>query len=214
MITTRQQLYLDTNTVILEGREGQKFRGYSMILKDWEKVTSLLPQSLKFLMLNEYVNIIYRGQFKDTVYGQFTQYVDLCELITMSANGKADAVQNCDLRMAKMAIVNYIGMLRRGNLMKIQCGTQITDRTGREFMAYSYKITDYNKAMELLGKVDIIHTAENCDTDETDESYNAMIEIAYLSLDEKVTREEIEQSMDIKFAKSVMNTYYDLSELL
>jgi hypothetical protein len=87
-------------------------------------------------------------------------------------------------------------------------GTSITDRTGREHKAFSYLLSEYDEAMNLLSQVDLLDSSSN-----TEESYSAMIEILYRALDRKITKEEIESFVDAEFARKVMRVYFDLPQM-
>jgi uncharacterized protein YnzC (UPF0291/DUF896 family) len=209
MYTTTKRDYELKNTILIKGRGDWKYRIHSMRIKDAPGVMSILPDILRFLMLNDVFDVLFCG-YQDRTYEANDQYDALCEIIAL-ATEKPDAFRGFDLQMAKVAVVNYIDMLRGDVKMQqtIQCGTKVIDREGNEFMAYSYKLTDYRRALDLLDKVNFISTAANFDT----KSYNAMIEIIYLALDGKVDVETIEKSIDAEFARKVLAVYYDVNGL-
>lgn len=210
MITSRQQEYYCHDTILIGDRQGYKHRLYPMLVKDWEIVTSLLPKVLNLLMLNDYSNFLFNGLYRESTYEADEQLRTLNELLPLCLNGETISSE-FDLVMAKAAVLYYIQMLGSGTQMEklVQCGTKVIDRNGNEFMAYSYKLSDYKRAMDLLGKIDFTNIAENCDT----VSYLAMTEIIYLALNEKVDIDVIENSIDAEFARKVLAVYYDVSQL-
>lgn len=200
----------ESNTILIKGRDDWKYRGHSMKLKERDRIAELLPKVLKFLMMENLANTVFYGAYNDIVYDANEQYEALCEILTLAIEN-TEAIKGFDLQMAKVAVINYIGMLRGDVKMQqtIHCGTKVIDRDGNEFMAYSYKLVDYKRAMDLLDKIDFTSTTANYDT----ESYLAMTEIIYLALNEKVDIDTIEKSIDAEFARKVLAVYYDVSQL-
>jgi DNA-binding protein YbaB len=90
---------------------------------------------------------------------------------------------------------------------KLEVGTIITDRNGKEFKAYSSLITEYKESLELLAKVDIVDISQNIDDTEAQE---ALLEIIYRALNKAVTKRKILKSLDAEFARKCIRVYYDL----
>jgi hypothetical protein len=196
----------------LINRYGNEYKVFPMMCKDGPGVAKLLPQSLNAVMLSNVASYIYNGAYDQVAFDIEDQFYSLCDLLaTYIAKTDIETIlANFDLEMAKAAVKNYIDIGGNCYMDKvIQCGTKVIDREGAEFTAYSYKLTDYPKAMELLGKIDFTSTAANYDP----VSYNAMIEIIYLALNEKVDIEVIEKSIDAEFARKVLAVYYDVTGL-
>lgn len=211
MITSRQQEYFDKNTIVIESRDGTKQRLHSMLVKDGGRVTAMLPKVLNLLMLNDHSEFLFNGSYRDSIYETDEQLKTLNELLPLCLNGE-NVASEFDIRMAKAAVLYYIQILG-GNYGMVKCGEKIIDRDGNEYMAYSFKLSDYDKAMELLQKVDTINTINNCNDGNASEAYKAMIEIIYMALDKNVTKQAIRKSMDAEFARKAIRIYYDLPQL-
>lgn len=171
--------------MIITDRSGKRHQIYSMLLKDARKTQLAMPLVSNILGFDTNEKIYNTEDELSALQGM----LEAC----------TDSLDSFDLEMAKAAIRNYMGA--DINMKELTIGTQIIDRDGKEFMAYSYKLSDYNKAMELLEQIDFTNFDIN--------SYDILIEIIYLALNEQVDKELINASMDAEFARKALAVYYD-----
>lgn len=179
-----------------------------MLFKDSKTMVILMNQVLCFLMIQEILPPKYRLD-DNKAYSLEQQYESLCKVLKMCVK-ESECINSFDLVMARLAIINYIGMGDGFNMDKITTGTVIIDRNGNEHMAYSYLLPEYNEALELLSKVDTISTSGNL---ETEESYEAMVEIIYRALNRTKSKEDISGFIDAEFARKAIRVYFDLLQV-
>lgn len=103
----------------------------------------------------------------------------------------------------------HLGLIERTENMidKLEIGTTITDRNGKEYKGYSYLWNERNEAMDLLMKIDTVNLGNNTD----EESAKALIEIVYRTFDRKVSKDEILESLDIELIRNCISCYYDIN---
>lgn len=177
----------------------------TMKFKDCKTLAILMNQVLGFLMIQDILPPQYRLDDNKT-YSLEQQYESLCKVLKMCVKD-SESINSFDLVMARLAVVNYIGMGDGFKMDKIVTGTAIIDRNGNEHMAYSYLLPEYNEALDLLSKVDTVSTVGNL---ETEESYEAMMEIVYRALNRAISKEDISNFIDAEFARKAIRVYFDL----
>lgn len=213
--------------MILIDRRGEEHRINPALIKDLPNLQTdiyIACQTFTLDNLKSYINQYeYKFDFKEN-----KEAID--KLLPYICNDTAVF----DLVMAKQALTWYLGLSQyydavpykaQGNngqysfifsiikgeinmIDKLEVGTNITDRNGKEFKAYSYLINEYFEAMELLTKVDTANISNNIGTD--DESFIALMEILYRTFDRKIPKEEILASLDAEFARNAIKVYYDI----
>lgn len=205
MLTSRQSAYLKTLPVITD-IHNNKHRLYYMLIKDRDIVRPLIEVVSDIIGITNYGNEIYTfDQQKEA----------MVKLLMLALNGKVDKQKIDDsftLEMAKKIIINYIGGNRD---MKIETGSVIVDRFGVEHKAHSVLFKDMDNVRELLPMIDSVVTINNTlnvdnDGNFNDTAYEALLSIIQLTLDDDLTREEIEGFLDAEIARKLIRVALDL----
>ena len=169
------------------------------------EVAKLMPKAINMLLLG---GTALDRMINYETYTLTEQREALQKLLNYATKERTN-VNTFDIRMAKLAIMKFMGMERMGiNMMEqYKTGSVIVDRNGNEHMVYSYLLSDFEKAMELLQRINAININENMmDKD----SEQAMLEIIYLALNCQEKREDIAKYLDVEFAIGAIRKYYDL----
>lgn len=148
----------------------------------------------------------------------------LVTLLSQVANVSTEEINNnFTLEMAKNAVSGYLGlngvtykiadnMNGVVYLDKIETGSILMDRYGKEHKAHSVMFKNMDRVRELLPKIDPIVTVNNIlDIDNgeyVDDAYESLIELLQMTLDE--TKEEIERYLDAEFARKAIRICLDL----
>lgn len=182
-----------------------KYRIGSMLLSDWKDME----------LVNEIFEI--NGLPNDKQYKTFIKIVSKAADISQK-----EVENNFTLEMAKQTILVYsaldtlVNKIKKmngvGKLNKIETGTVLVDRNGKEHKAHSVMFKDMKKLREILPKVDSITTITNIfnmeNNEYVDDAYMALIELLKMTVDE--TQEEIESYLDAEFAKKAIKVCLDL----
>lgn len=181
-----------------------KHQIYPMLLKDAREATKGITKVIDMLMLGGTMFERFRTVEEYTLIEQKEELQKLLKYATKEGTN----VDTFDIHMAKVAFINLIGFGRMDNSMKeVKSGTIVNDRNGNQHTAYSYLITDFVKAMELLQRIDTVNIINNCIDEDSKE---AMLDIVYLALDGREEREDIVKYLDSEFASQVIRIYFDL----
>lgn len=182
-----------------------KYQIGSMLLSDWKDME----------LLNKIFEI--NGLPNDKQYEAFIT------IISKAVDISREEIENFfTLEMAKRTILAYSALdsliykIKKMdgvvNLNKIETGTVLVDRNGKEHKAHSVMFKDMKKLREILPKVDSITTITNIfnmkNNEYVDDSYMALIELLKMTVDE--TQEEIESYLDAEFAKKAIKICLDL----
>ncbi|MCM0758513.1 hypothetical protein M7775_08005 [Sporomusa sphaeroides DSM 2875] len=188
----------------LSDRYNNELQVRPVMLMDIAEVAELVPKVIDMLMLGGTLLEKYRCTDELTL----TEQKEALQEILKYATRDVSNAYSLDVHMAKLAFKHYIGLGRMMDTMEqYKSGSVVLDRNGNEHMVYSYLITDFEKAMELLQKIDTVNMANNI-IDE--ESKAAMLEIVYLALDCREDREDIAKYLDAEFARKAIRIYFDL----
>ena len=95
---------------------------------------------------------------------------------------------------------------------------EILCRDGKKRRVYPAKLKYKDKIRELSPKFNDMFVAENMlsinsDDNYTDEAWDAMLEVLVLAFDEKYTKEEIEEFIDVAQVTQVFEIFYGISNL-
>ena len=194
--------------MVVIDRDGKEFLIHSLILNDCIPMRFDIEKALLALNLEDILALtaVSQQQYSEE---EKIQALRKCIRIALSEDTIPLGV---DWEMAKAIMIDYLGLgrLYGMNDKKFFVGTKIIDRNGGEHIAYSYLLREYDEAINLLSKVNLLDTSENIINEE---STTAMIEILYRALDRKVSKEEIISFADADFARQAMRVYYDLPHL-
>lgn len=185
--------------MILVDRYNVRHTIKAMLLKDVKTISSSLEKNFNILMTRSLLPQNYHYSYRYTLeesHNALQEWMQKC----------FTDIKGVDLAIAKLAMIKYLG-LGVDTLEKITAGTTIEDRHGKQHIAYSYLLSEYMEALELLQKVDTVSTAGNL---ETEDAYEAMLEIVYRALNERETKEEINEYIDAEFARKAIRIYFDL----
>lgn len=188
---------------LLTDRNGNDHKTYPMMFKDSKETTQLVPKVIDIL---NFGGTIFEHFRTTEVYTLAEQYEALQKLLRYATNDGTD-ISTFDIRMAKLAFLNFTQYGRMNNMEKYESGSVVVDRNGNEHTAYSYLITDLEKAMGLLQKIDMVNMVNNV---MDDDSKAAMLDIVCLALDNKETPEEIVEYLDAEFASKCIRLYFGL----
>ncbi|WP_110952979.1 hypothetical protein [Anaerosinus massiliensis] len=205
--------------MILIDRVNQPHELNVMLLRDVKKLHTDICKAYKILMLDKsYIGYTEpQSNLNDNIgaINRLLPYV-------------SNDTDNFDLVMIKQALVWFMGMdirYDKGSLEeqriiqilfngadnsmtdKLEVGTMITDRNGNEFKAFSLLFSEYEEAIELLLKINIIDITQNIDDTEAQE---ALLEIIYRALNKTITKKKILKSLDAEFARKIVRVYFDL----
>jgi len=216
----------------------RNFREYKVsppLVKDSINIGTLMPKVAGALMMTHLLED--KGIFygNNRVYTLDEQYTALVELLTLVIG--SEDIGAFDISMASKAILHAFSLDRptmpplkdlvvldrlgvldkiisenRGVVTmekEITTGTPIVDRDGNKYTAYSYLVTEFSEAMELLEKIDTFNMLENND----EESFDAMLEIVYRSLNKKYPKEELVTFVDAEFAQKAIRCYFNLQQI-
>ena len=191
-------------SLLLTDRNGNDHKTYPMMFRDALKATQLIPKVIDVLMLGGTIFEKFRTAEVITLAEQYEALQELLRYATIEGTN----VDTFDIHMAKLAFFNFVQYGRMDEGMKqYKTGDIVIDRDGNEHTAYSYLITDYDKAIELLQKIDTVNMVNNImDV----ESKAAMLEIVCLALNNKEQPEDITKYLDAEFARKAIRIYFDL----
>ena len=188
-------------------RYTNKHQIYPMLFKDAKEATKGITKVIDMLMLG---GTRFERFRTDGEYTLIEQREELQKLLRYATKEGAN-IDTFDIHMAKVAFIKLIGFGRMDDSMtEFKSGTVIIDRNGNEHNAYSYLVVDFEKAMELLQKIDTVNMANNVTEDN---SKDAMLEIVYLALDGRESKEDIAKYLDSEFCRKAIRTYFDLPVL-
>ncbi len=216
-------------------RNSTTYEVLSPLAKDIKSIGLLLPKVVNVLGVYQMLND--KGfSYSSHSYTMDEQHLALLELLKIITRG--NNIEFFDISMAKKVILHALGLDRPlmpplpiiaaldrlgvldriikenrkdGVTMKkeITTGIPIIDRNGVSHIAYSYLVTDFREAMELLQKIDTFNMLENHE----EESYGAMLEIVYRALNKRYTKEELLKFIDAKFIQESIRVYYNLPQI-
>lgn len=202
-------------------RNSKVYEVLPMLIKDGKEIASLLPKVVDMLMITRMLECEGISCNKDCAYTLDEQRSALIELLRLSIG--SEDIGAFDISMASKAVLHTLYLdessvytiFANNNLgddtmeKQITTGTPIVARGGNKYMAYSYLVTEFTEAMELLEKVDTFNMLENHD----EESFDAMIEIMYRALDRRYSKEELLAFVDAEFIQKAIRCYYNLAQV-
>lgn len=205
---SKKNLYLNRGYIMsylnLIDRYNNELQVFPVMLVDIAEVAELVPKVIDMLMLGDTLLEKYRCTDELTLTEQKEALMELLRYATKDVSN----AYSLDIHMAKLALKHYVQIGRMMDTMEqYKSGSAVIDRNGNEHMVFSYLIADFEKAMELLQKIDTVNIANNV-IDE--ESNAAMLEIVHLALDCREEREDIVTYLDAEFARKAIRIYFDL----